>query len=420
MDRSKYLPVGWHIANKYEIIEVLGEDEFEILYLVRDIKRKGSFFVLKELFFETFSVREENFVSTSIEARAVFHKRKKEIKDEINSKKLTIDSDEIRIFGYEEENDTIYTIMEYSSNASLERYLQYIDSDGASLPMLSKLVKEDKKRVSISLFIKIFLALIVLLGMVYYLYQFFQKSESVENSKSSVVDEKKLPKLQDREEYVVNKVARAKIIEEPSVEKPMVLKSELNISKVSKVVESIKIDENSSTKTKEENLSKIKKTITSPIDTKIDNNSSIKVNFKSEDNKTELEDNSSTQTPEVAIKIFLDNYIYATATSVKESLKYYDKRVKRYFRFRNIGHKTVANSQKRYNRKWTKRDFKILDFKILKNYKIDNINYYKIKTITVWRVSNSRGKRLSGKSRGIMILKEFKNSFKIVSIYGIK
>ncbi len=420
MDRSKYLPVGWHIANKYEIIEVLGEDEFEILYLVRDIKRKGSFFVIKELFFETFSIREENFVSTSIEARAVFHKRKKEIKDEINARKLTIDSDEIRIFGYEEENDTIYTIMEYSSNASLERYLQYIDSDGASLPMLSKLVKEDKKRVSTSLSIKIFLALIVLLGMAYYLYQFFQKSESVESSKSSVVDEKKLPKLQDREEYVVKKVAKAKTIEEPIVEKkPMVLKSELNISKVSKAVESIKADENSSIKTKEENLSKRQRNITSSIDTKIDNNSSLKVNFKSKE-KVEPEDNSSTQTPEVAIKIFLDNYIYATATSVKESLKYYDKRVKRYFRFRNIGHKTVANSQKRYNRKWTKRDFKILDFKILKSYKIDNINYYKIKTTTSWRVSNSRGKRLSGKSRGIMILKEFENSFKIVSIYRIK
>lgn len=416
MDRSKYLPVGWHIANKYEIIEVLGEDEFEILYLVRDINRKGSFFVLKELFFETFSFREENFVSTSIEARAVFHKRKKEIIKEIKAKRLAINSDEIRIFGYEEENDTIYTIMEYSSNASLERYLQYIDSDGASLPMLSKLVKEDKKRVSTSLLIKIFLALISLLGMAYYGYQFFQKHESVEKSKTIVVDKKELPKLQDRKEYIVKKVEKSKTIEEPRVEKPIVLKSELNISKVPKVVkhikvENIKIDKNSSIKIKEDNLSK--------IDTKIDNNSSLKVNIKAED-KIELEDNSSTQTPKVAIKVFLDNYIYASATSVKESLKYYDNRVKRYFKFRNIGHKTIAKSQKRYNRRWTKRDFKILDFKILKKYKIKNINYYKIKTTTAWRVSNSRGKRLSGKSRGVMIIKEFKKSFKIISIYGIK
>jgi hypothetical protein len=98
MTEDKYLPAGSIISKKYEVIEMLGEDDFEILYLVRDIDRKGSFFVLKELFLETFSSRRGQSVYTFPEAEGVFHKRKKQIIEEVGTKKLDLKADEVTIY----------------------------------------------------------------------------------------------------------------------------------------------------------------------------------------------------------------------------------------------------------------------------------------------------------------------------------
>ena len=106
--------------------------------------------------------------------------------------------------------------------------------------------------------------------------------------------------------------------------------------------------------------------------------------------------------------------------SSKKIMKLYDNKITRYFQFKNITPKKVGKSVRAYNRKWKHRNFKLLNFKILKRYSKDGINYCDIKTSTKWYVSNTKGKRSSGYSKGFMILKDTKNGIKVKAIYGVK
>ena len=434
MENNKYLPIATTVAQKYEVIDILGEDDFEILYLVRDIHRKGSFFVLKELFLETFSSREGELVFTVSEALGVFHKRKKQIIQEINTQKLNSKNSEIKIYGYEDENNTIYTIMEFSSNASLEKYLQFVPKDAENLPTLSELVSREKKTFNTSFFLKILLLIAVLLAIAFYAYQFFQKS-SIENQleKSATRD---YPTLKDRtEEHLMNIPQKEIEVTDPIVSIPMAKEDEKNESEPLEEVIFEKDEENLSLKSEViERIENEEKNLTKPLEEiaiveKNEENitvaSEIIAQVEKEENLTKIVNsqvdmNVSVDDINTKIKSFLDVYIYASATSVDSSLKFYDKRVKRYFKFRNASHKTIANSQKRYNKKWVNREFEISDFEIIKSYKKENISYVDVKTTTVWNVSNKRGQKTSGKSRGFMTLKEVENGFKIISIYTLK
>lgn len=211
---SKYLAIGSNIAGKYEVIEVLGEDDFEILYLVRDIQRKRSFFVLKELFLETFSSREDQVVFTTIEAIGVFNKRRIQIISEINSQKLT--NSEIKVYGFEEANETIYTIMEFSNNAGLEKYLQFVPKDAEKLPTLDELLSKEKKTFNGFFFLKFLLFIGVLLGIAFYAYQFLQKSKIEKELEKSVTMD--YPTLRDRrEESSINIPKKTIEVNEPIV-----------------------------------------------------------------------------------------------------------------------------------------------------------------------------------------------------------
>jgi len=426
MEKNKYLPAGSIIAKKYEVIETLGEDEFEILYLVRDIKRKGSFFVLKELFLETFSSREGELVFTVPEALGVFHKRKKQIIEEIKSQKLNSIKSEIKIYGYEDENNTIYTIMEFSNNASLEKYLQFTPKDVKSLPVLDELLNK-KKIFNYSIILKILLLTGLLLGIAFYAYIYFQKSSLKENAyelKKPV--NKNFPKLKDRKKEVEEKSHKPQI-KEVEVKKDVSVKVEENLTKVlpetteelilEPIIPKMIFDENLSEEPKNSKNSthkEHKETVTSSL---------VEDNFSKE--KSVKEEKMAVVKKRIVpidtrLKEFLDNYITASASSAEETMKFYDKKVKKYFRFNHPTHKTIIKSQKKYNKKWVKREFEISDFKIVKIYKKNNVNYYNLKTTTVWHVRNKRGKKLSGKSRGFMTLKEVGDSFTITSIYSLK
>ena len=438
MEKNKYLPAGSIIAKKYEVIETLGEDEFEILYLVRDIKRKGSFFVLKELFLETFSSREGELVFTVPEALGVFHKRKKQIIEEVEAQKLSLD--EIKVYGYEDENNTIYTIMEFSNNASLEKYLQFTPKDVKSLPVLDELLNK-KKIFNYSIILKILLLTGLLLGIAFYAYSYFQKNSLKENEhefKKPV--SKNFPKLKERkkedEKSVKPQIKEVKVPEAVKVPEEVLAKIEKKpVAALPKIAE--KVTEKVTEKITEE-------TILEPIIPKMifdeDQDEESKNNKRSTHKEiatlsvasdTSFEEKLPKKkkivkvendliTIDTLIKEFLDEYIMASATSVEDTMKFYDKKVKKYFRFNHPSHKTIIKSQKRYNKKWVKREFEISDFKIVKIYKKNNVNYYNLKTTTVWHVRNKRGKKLSGKSRGFMTLKEVGDSFKITSIYSLK
>jgi len=415
MKEKKYLPIGSNIADKYEVIDILGEDEFEILYLVRDIQRQKTFFVLKELFLETFSSREGELVFTIPEALGVFHKRKKQIIEEIKSRKGNSKNSEIKIYGYEDENNTVYTIMEYSNNASLEKYLHFIHKDTEPLPTLDDLLSKEKI-FDYALILKILLLSGLILGITFYAYTFFQKDSLEEDShefKKTVSEN--FPKLKERKKEVVEQTVESQKSQVEINEAPL-LKVEANITE--------RVTERSETAIKKEEV------ILKPIvpDIAIEENS---IEVLESDNDTVLEEKlpileenlteESTLIPiERELQGFLDEYITASATSAEDTMKFYDEKVKKYFRFNHPTHKTIIKSQKRYNKKWVHREFEISDFKLLRSYQKKGVNYYDVQTTTVWKVKNNQGKKASGTSRGAMTLKEVDNGFKIISIYAIK
>lgn len=404
MNSSKYLPIGSNIAKKYEVVDVLGEDEFEILYLVRDLHRKGSFFVLKELFLETFSCRVGQAVSTVAEAKGVFDKRKKQIIEEMDMGKLNLNLSEIRIYGYEEDNDTIYSIMEFSNNASLERYLQFIPKDTKHLPTLNELVEQENKTINYSFFFKIFLILGLISAIAFYAYEYFKKDSMEENfiklEKSANISS---IKLKDRTKTIeVNKSIEkiefklevlTKEINLTSVvikNLPKVMESEENVSVSNEVVEKLIVEKNITT-----------------------------INVESLELLNVTEVNNTTI--QMRIKTFLDDYMNSSSSaSVGDTLKYYDKQVTRYFKLKNVTQNIILEGQEKYNKKWINRRFEIVDFEIMEKYIKDNANLYDLKTITVWNVSNSKGRKASGRSMGFMTVKELDNTFKITSIYTLK
>ena len=476
MSENKYLPIGTTIANKYEIIDILGEDEFELLYLIKAIGRNGSFFVAKELFLETFSFREQNYVSTIVEARGVFNKRKKQIIEELSTLKHNPQYNEIKIYGYEEDNDTIYTIMGFSSNASIERYLQFTPKENTILPELKQLRKKekrnkggDKKGVGLFFIFGLFLMLLTLGATIFYVYKFL-RTNGVEveekfiapkeiSLKEHVVSEPKKPekivktlapkivetaipsiskpiisnsiaeKSTIKKEVIEKEVIEKEIIEKtPIINKPHVDKIEV-IAQAKKVANklAVKVEENKTIVNQEKlpPLAKVKKSIEKKVSIEknlIEKKLIEKAKLSEMKKPKEITKKKKVEvSAKERIEKFLNSYIHTTSTaSAQKTLRFYDKKLSKYFRFKNATHKTILKSQKRYNEKWMKRDFKISSFKIVKRYQKKGVNYYDLKTTTLWHVSNSKGKKRSGKSRGFMRLKEIDGSFKITSIYSLK
>jgi hypothetical protein len=307
--------------------------------------------------------------------------------------------------------------MEFSSNASLEKYLHFVPKGAEKLPTLKELLSQEKKTFNASFFLKIFLLIGIISGISFYAYKYFQKNNIENQLEKSVTMEH--PVLKDRtNEPIVNipMVEEEKIKVEP-LEDIILEKYEENIPRISDIMEEIDkedeanlLEELSIIKKDEENM-----TLKSEVIAEEKNLSEMLNSQDTMNLELSVDDDINTK-----IKGFLEVYIDASATSVESSLKFYDKHLKRYFKFRNASHKTISDSQKRYNKKWVNREFKILDFEIIKSYKRENISYVDVKTITEWNVSNIRGKKATGKSRGFMTLKEVENSFKITSIYTLK
>jgi len=451
MGKSKYLPVGTNVGGHYEIIDVLGDDDFEILYLARDNHRKGSFFVLRELFLETFSSRSDASVYTIPDAQGVFDKRKKEVALEIDEPKKDRHKSEVKTYGYIKENNTIYTIMEFTNNFNLKNYLQFHPRDEIILPSLDLLEREEKKEKSF-LFLKILIiSVIIIAGLVFYAYKMIQEDREKPAKKPAVVVTQtpiNHPALINRTETPINepKVENNKVEEPKAVpngaeyiatnenikEEPRVIDSKNSLDSV---VEdnSIYIDnETEEITTKEEEPLEPKeppKIVTVPEvkRTPFEATHPISLGSKIE---TVPHHNSSLGRPivkestdifnRVAIKNFLDEFIASSATgSVEDIASKYDYHVDRYFSLKNITQSRIKKDKSHYNRKWTHREFSIENFKIIRKYHKDGTDYCDIKTATKWKVSTDSGKRAKGISHGFMTIKRTDNGFKVKSIYTV-
>ena len=123
-NNQEHLPVGYKIGNHYEIIEILGQGGFGIIYLVKDNERLGEIFVIKELFTRSFSSRNRNgtLVNNKLDSNNVFKKIKEDIVEEVNILTKINNKNIVKAYGCLEENNTIYSIMEFIEGEDLEKY----------------------------------------------------------------------------------------------------------------------------------------------------------------------------------------------------------------------------------------------------------------------------------------------------------
>ena len=136
MQNTTHLQVGHKIGNHYEILKVPNKDEdilgqggFGIVYLVRDIHNLNKLFVVKELFLIKYSFRNRKDgltvkTSNKKEARETFQKVKEDVIKEVNILSTIKNKNIVQSKGYIEENNTIYSIMEYIDGTNLEEYIQ--------------------------------------------------------------------------------------------------------------------------------------------------------------------------------------------------------------------------------------------------------------------------------------------------------
>lgn len=399
--KRKYLVNGTVIGGHYEILDVLGEDDFEILYLVKNIHRVGSFFVIKELFLETFSSRKLNSVETIPEAQGVFNKRKAEIIREIENAQGRYLDNEIKVFTYFEENNTIYSCMAYTPNANVESYLQFEPKEAKVLPTLEELKPTNIKNKKYFSLAFIAVVIMLLLGILFVAFNHYFNKEST----SPIIKDNRTVIVSHNEHTV--KLTRHILPKEDEAKKEL-WKNNFSLIKAPKELNKTVTEEENRTKVQEENRTKIQEL----------NNTKVK-----EENRTEELPKFDVNElfTQKSLRQFLEHYIEVTAHgSSKKVVALYDSHVSRYFQFKNITPKKIEKSVGIYNKRWKNRDFKLIGFKMLKRYKKENIDYCDIETHTKWTVSNRSGKKIRGESKGIMTLISRNQDLKVKAIYAIK
>jgi len=121
---------------------------------------------------------------------------------------------------------------------------------------------------------------------------------------------------------------------------------------------------------------------------------------------------------EVAVENFLNDFM-ATSTSgtIDDIVANYDAKIEQYFSLKNITPREVRKDKISYQKRWTRRDFVLANFKILNVYEKDGFVYCDVRTTTYWNVATDSFKTASGTSQGFMRLKNTANGFKVSSIY---
>ena len=145
------LNIGHRIRNNYEIVKVLGQGGFGIVYLVKNLERLDDLMVIKELFAREFSYRGEDglFVYNKANTQEIFQKINKDIKREIDTLRNINNENIIKAYGYFEENGTIYSIMEYIEGQDLEKYLKNNRFNEAEAKVLLKQLIHGLKEIHV-------------------------------------------------------------------------------------------------------------------------------------------------------------------------------------------------------------------------------------------------------------------------------
>lgn len=192
MGTQHHLASGEKLAGHYEIIQVLNEDDFEILYLVKDTHLADEKFVLKELFLSAYTSREEgNRVSVPAKAKQSFEQTKQDIKEEVEKLKSEPRNNAPKYYGYFEENDTLYTIMEFVNSADTSPYLAATTEEVTKEVFQEEITPKEVKQKTIKtkeipkekpksrFFLKVLIvSLLIFVGLLYYSYNMIQEDKA--------------------------------------------------------------------------------------------------------------------------------------------------------------------------------------------------------------------------------------------------
>ena len=435
MKDNYYLPEGHTLGGHYEIVKVLGEDEFEILYLVKDKHRLESLFVIKELFLKAYAKRENETVQVMAKSKLLFEDTKKEMIDEIITAQKNSQNNQVQTYGYLEENNTVYTIMEFVNDSNVAHYLQnnaVIEDkkeekrDEIVLPPIKNynkkesvevdepIVEKEKKPKSYIFLKMLSLAVLVMLGLAYYSWDMIKRDkERVKEKQVSVVTERTIhtPPLNDRDEEKLEPIVSAEKEEKKEIafNASYIEEEEQKVNTKDDVFdipnEEVYVDEE---KPKVEEELKQEE-----YEVKEENPNSLGTQIGGE--------NTTERFNRMSVKRFLDTFIASsTSGSIDDIVSHYDAKVDRYFSLKNINHNKIRKDKVSYQKRWTKREFRLVAFKIISIYRKGNFDYCDLSTTTQWNVSSDDFKTASGISKGLMTLKRTYDGFKVTSIYTVK
>jgi len=132
-------------------------------------------------------------------------------------------------------------------------------------------------------------------------------------------------------------------------------------------------------------------------------------------------ENTTERFNRMSVKRFLDKFIASsTSGTIDTIVSLYDSKVDRYFSLKNVNQNRIRKDKVSYQKRWTKREFRLVAFKIVSIYRKGNFDYCDLSTTTQWNVSSDDFRTSSGRSKGLMTLKRTYNGFKVTSIYTVK
>lgn len=440
MQKSEHLPIGHRLENLYEIVKVLGRDDFEIVYLVKDIHRMDDL-VVKELFLKGSSFRDKTNVYTQEKSKKAFQKTKEGIIKEVNLLKDIKEANRLQTYGYFEENNTIYTLMEYRKKAPLESYLKIIPQKIVDpTPIEPTKIATDHQKPKSYFFLKLLITLIFIataLGVYAYKVMVYDREKAKEMPKVVVTQTAPKPiyhpSLVDRN-HSTKEIPKPKI-KEAEKEQPIIDDNNLPLNLPNDEIETETDSDKdiepetpkelpqTDTKIEEQEIEKkvsvdVEKEPTVNPFLKVKTTSPSPISLGTRIGGTPMDTTTSTFTRE-KIQTFLENFIASGEHgSVEQIVHYYDTKVDKYFSLNNVTHQIIYNDKKHYNKRWPERHFQLLDFKIVKTYYKDNIEYCDIKNRTTWKVSNRSSKTVSGSSNVFMTIKKTPYGFRVKSIYS--